>query len=56
MIRGRTVLSFGLSQLVSWGITYYLIGGFGEAIAADLGWTRAAVYGGFLLRFSSARD
>jgi MFS family permease len=34
-------------QLVSWGISYYLIGGFGELIAADLGWTRAVVYGGF---------
>jgi MFS family permease len=41
------VVSLGLGQLVSWGVTYYLIGGFGEQIAADLGWSRDIVYGGF---------
>jgi MFS family permease len=43
----KTVLCLGLSQLILWGITYYLIGGFGELIAADLHWSRDAVYGGF---------
>lgn len=43
----RTVGWLGLSQLISWGITYYLIGGFGDAIGADLGWSRDVVYGGF---------
>nr|WP_276540264.1 MFS transporter [Bradyrhizobium elkanii] len=33
--------------MISWGATYYLIGGFGEQIAADLGWSRDIVYGGF---------
>ncbi len=47
MIAGRSVLWLGLAQLISWGITYYLIGGFGDAMAADLGWGRDAVYGGF---------
>jgi MFS family permease len=47
VIRRATVLRFGLAQLVSWGISYYLIGGFGDAIAADLGWSRDVVYGGF---------
>ena len=47
MIARRTVVALGLSQLISWGVTYYLIGGFGEQIAADLGWDRDAVYGGF---------
>lgn len=37
----------GLSQLVCWGISYYLIGGFGDLIVADLGWSRSLVYGGF---------
>jgi MFS family permease len=41
------VVSLGLGQLVSWGVTYYLIGGFGEQIAADLGWRGDIVYGGF---------
>jgi MFS family permease len=43
----KTVLCLGLSQLILWGITYYLIGGFGELIVADLNWSRDAVYGGF---------
>ena len=47
MIGRRTVLSLGLSQLVMWGVTYYMIGGFGPLIAADLGWGTAAVQGGF---------
>ena len=47
MITRRTVLCLGLAQLFSWGVTYYLIGGFGERIAADLGWSRALVHGGF---------
>jgi len=47
MIRRGTLACLGLSQLISWGISYYLVGLFGEAIAKDLGWTSDAVYGGF---------
>ena len=47
MILRRTVLWLGLSQLVCWGTTYYLIGAFGALIAADLGWGAAIVHGGF---------
>ncbi|AUC96580.1 MFS transporter [Bradyrhizobium sp. SK17] len=47
MIARRVVVALGLAQLISWGATYYLIGGFGEQIAADLGWSRDIVYGGF---------
>jgi hypothetical protein len=47
VILRRTVLYLGLSQLVCWGTAYYLIGGFGGVIAADLGWSRDIVYGGF---------
>jgi MFS family permease len=47
VIARNTVLCLGLSQLILWGITYYLIGGFGELIVADLNWSRDAVYGGF---------
>jgi MFS family permease len=42
-----TVVGLGLSQLVCWGITYYLIGALGELMAAGLGWSRPLVYGGF---------
>lgn len=37
----------GPSQLVCWGISYYLIGILGEPMAQDLGWSRTVVYGGF---------
>jgi len=47
MITRKTVWCLGLSQLISWGISYYLIGGFGELIAAGFGWTREFAYGGF---------
>ena len=46
-IRRRTVLCIGFGQLICWGISYYLIGAFGEMIVADLGWSRTRVYGGF---------
>jgi MFS family permease len=46
-VNRRTVVYLGISQLVCWGITYYLIGVFGELIVADLGWSRTLVYGGF---------
>lgn len=41
------MLRLGLSQLVCWGISYYLIGVFGERMVAGLGWSPALVYGGF---------
>ncbi|MDJ0897064.1 MAG: MFS transporter [Alphaproteobacteria bacterium] len=47
MIARRTVVCLGASQLVCWGISYYLIGVFGELMVADLGWSRTLVYGGF---------
>lgn len=47
MIGGRVVLALGVSQLVCWGLSYYLIGGFGARMAADFGWSRGVIYGGF---------
>ncbi len=47
MIARRTILFLGISQLVCWGISFYLIGVFGDLIVADLGWSRTLVYGGF---------
>jgi len=47
LVSRRTVVCLGLSQLVCWGVSYYLIGAFGDAIAADLGWSPSVVYGGF---------
>jgi MFS family permease len=47
MIARRTVLCLGIAQLISWGTTYYLIGGLGQDIAAELGWSTEIIYGGF---------
>lgn len=47
MIPRRTVLRLGASQLICWGVTYYLIGIFGDRIADDLGWSATMVHGGF---------
>lgn len=42
-----TTFCLGLSQLVCWGVSFYLIGALGVSIAADTGWSGAVVYGGF---------
>lgn len=47
MIARRTVVCLGFSQIVCWGVSYYLIGIFGEMIAAEMNWSRPLVYGGF---------
>jgi len=47
LIARRTVVCLGFSQIVCWGVSYYLIGIFGEMIAAEMNWSRPLVYGGF---------
>ena len=47
MIGRAVVLSLGLSQFISWGVSHYLIGVFADRIVADLQWSREFVYGGF---------
>ena len=49
MIGRGAVVCLGLSQLICWGVSFYLIGVFGDLIAADLGWSRPLVSGGFSL-------
>ncbi|WP_372398490.1 MFS transporter [Azospirillum sp. HJ39] len=36
-----------MSQLICWGVSYYVIGLFGEAMAADLGQGLPTIHGGF---------
>ncbi|MCB1955772.1 MAG: MFS transporter [Rhodocyclaceae bacterium] len=43
------VTALGSSQLICWGISYYLIGVFAEAIIDDTGWTAGQVHGGYSL-------
>jgi MFS family permease len=40
-------LRLGVSQLVCWGISYYLVGVFAQRMAAELRWSAALVQGGF---------
>jgi predicted MFS family arabinose efflux permease len=47
MVAPRLVAGLGAAQLVCWGVSYYLMGVFGEDIARDLGWSRTMAYGGF---------
>lgn len=47
MIPPRAVICLGLTQLLGWGVTFYLIGALGPDMAADLGWEPATLYGGF---------
>ena len=47
MVNIGTVFWLGLSQLICWGVFYYLIGVFGDLIIVDTGWSRTIVYGGF---------
>ena len=44
---GRLVLLLGVSQLICWGISYYLIGVFGQPMADELGWTLPRIYAGY---------
>ena len=43
----KAVWALGLAQLISWGISFYFIGVFGDLIVEDLGWSRTFVFGGF---------
>jgi hypothetical protein len=49
LITPALVVKLGVSQLVCWGITYYLVGVFADPITADLGWPAAVTHGGFSL-------
>lgn len=47
MITRGLIWALGVSQLVCWGISYYLIAVFGEPIAQETGWSLPLVHGGF---------
>ena len=46
---GTAVCAVGLSQIISWGTTLYLLGVMGQPIATETGWSRTAVFGGLTL-------
>lgn len=47
MIPPGLVWRLGLSQLLCWGVSYYLVAIFGERIGRENGWSGTIVYGGF---------
>lgn len=42
----RMGAALGLSQLINWGVSFYLLGAFGPAMAKDLGWSGQQVTAG----------
>ncbi len=51
---GRVVVALGVTQLISWGTTYYLPAVIGEAMARDLGLSRAEIFSGIAITLISA--
>jgi MFS family permease len=49
MVARRTVWALGVSQLIGWGISYYVVAVFQPAIMAEMGWSAGVVQGGFAL-------
>ncbi len=49
MITRGLVWRLGATQLVLWGVSYYLIALFGPAIVRETGWSATLVFGGFSL-------
>lgn len=47
MIARRHIVGLGVSQIICWGVSFYLIGVFGDHIGADMGWSRQILHGGF---------
>lgn len=45
----RITACAGLSQLINWGISFYMPGTFVQAIAQQRGWTSSFIYGGLTL-------
>ena len=48
-INSKISLCVGFSQLINWGITYYLPGAFCQAIAADRGWSQIQIFSGLTI-------
>ncbi len=43
------MLALGVTQIVSWGTTLYVLGALGRPIAADTGWSQTLVFAGLTL-------
>lgn len=45
-LSGRTLFCLGMTQLINWGITFYMPGVFGNAIMAETGWSPVVTFSG----------
>ncbi|MEM1306138.1 MAG: MFS transporter [Pseudomonadota bacterium] len=43
------VMAIGVTQIISWGTSFYVLGVLGDPIARDTGWSTTTVFGGFTL-------
>ncbi|MBZ6392076.1 MFS transporter [Pantoea dispersa] len=48
-LTGRTLFCIGMTQLINWGITFYMPGVFGTAIMADTGWSSVLTFSGLTI-------
>lgn len=46
---GKITLSVGLTQLINWGTTFYLLGAFGMAIDHEMAWGQPLIFSGLTL-------
>lgn len=49
LLSSKITWCVGLAQLINWGITYYLLGAFGSAIANDTSWGQPLIFSGLTL-------
>ncbi|MFW0700352.1 MFS transporter [Pantoea sp. R13S299] len=45
-LTGRSIFCIGMTQLINWGITFYMPGVFGTAIMAEKGWSPVVTFSG----------
>ena len=45
-LTGRSIFCIGMTQLINWGITFYMPGVFGTAIMAETGWSPKVTFSG----------
>jgi len=48
-LTGRPLFCIGMTQLINWGITFYMPGVFGTAIMADTGWSPVLTFSGLTI-------
>lgn len=49
LLGGKITWCVGLTQLINWGITFYLLGAFGNAIEHDTAWGQPLIFSGLTL-------